>query len=126
MPACFATEDLQKLTEEEKYLVHAREDLNVDFLCGEHHKISLSKYEWLHQKHCSNPFRVHTKKVTTRLSTVTIEMFKHDQSFVPGKSICKHCKTRVKKDEYWPFGAQMSPFLGPQECHIGPLRGQSA
>ena len=25
-----------------------------------------------------------------------------------------------------PFGAQMSPFLGPQECHRGPLRGQSA
>ena len=94
---CGATKELHELSEEESWLLEVRENMKVELLCDAHYQRSVSRYEF-YDKYCSDPFNVHKKRSALRLSLISIEMYNHDHSLVPGKKLCMHCNARVQKE----------------------------
>ena len=62
---------LQKLTEEEVLLVEIRNNIKAQVLCGSHYDKLLRKFSFF-QRNCSDPYKIHKKKVMCRLSKITM------------------------------------------------------
>ena len=88
---------LQKLTEEEVLLVEIRNNIKAQVLCGRHYDKLLRKFSFF-QRNCSDPYKIHKKKVMWRLSEITMEMWRHDAKFIPGMMICKHCQQKISNE----------------------------
>ena len=93
---------LQKLTEEEVLLVEIRNNIKAQVLCGSHYDKLLRKFSFF-QRNCSDPYKIHKKKVMWRLSEITMEMWRHDAKFIPGMMISKNCQQKISNEmlEIW-------------------------
>ena len=93
---------LQKLTEEEVLLVEIRNNIKAQVLCGSHYDKLLRKFSFF-QRNCSDPYKIHKKKVMCRLSEITMDMWRHDAKFIPGMMICKNCQQKISNEtlEIW-------------------------
>ena len=67
---CEVTEELHQLSGEESWLVEVRQNMKVEVLCDTHYQKSVSKYEF-YNKYCSDPFNLHKKRTTLRLSVIS-------------------------------------------------------
>ena len=87
---------MHKLTTEEIFLVKVRKNVQVEVLCDKHYVGYVKKFSFF-ELSCSDPYEVHKKKSTCRLSEITMDMYKHDSTLVPGRKICQHCKDKIRQ-----------------------------
>ncbi|XP_057292003.1 uncharacterized protein LOC130614590 [Hydractinia symbiolongicarpus] len=94
------------LTNDEREIVTWRCNLSftvvVERICNQHYSKYVKIYT-LHQRKCCDPFKLHRKTVTKRLSTVTINLAKHmrNRNFAdtPGQKICDNCRKKLAAEE---------------------------
>ena len=86
-----------RLTAEEALCVELRENVSYQNLCSVHYKFLVEGYSG-RQKSCCNPYKVHSKAVKARLSIVTLDMYRRDPRFLPGKKICRSCHARFNQE----------------------------
>ena len=84
---------MHTLDAEESRLVGLRQNMQLSKLCNAHYTRLVTKFSFF-EKYCFNPYKIHTKRISTRLTVVTLEMWDHDSSFVPGRKVCLHCHAR--------------------------------
>ena len=51
------------------------------------------------QKFCSDPYKVHTKKIKSDLVVVSVDIYKKNPIFLPGQKVCRKCQTRLSIEE---------------------------
>lgn len=78
-------------------LVEIRNNIKAQVLCAGHYDKLLRKFSFF-QVSCSDPYKIHKKGVKGRLSEITMEMWKHDAKFIPGRKICKHCQRKISNE----------------------------
>ena len=96
------------LSEEQQAEGQARFKIEVTHACAQHFEKHFVKYSFYNGKECCNPFGVHSKRVTTRLTLITLDMHKAKRSLIPGKKLCGHCHVRFQ-------GETLAQEDGPQE-----------
>ena len=96
------------LSEEQQAEGQARFKIEVTHACAQHFEKHFVKYSFYNGKECCNPFGVHSKRVTTRLTLITLDMHKAKRSLIPGKKLCGHCLVRFQ-------GETLAQEDGPQE-----------
>ena len=70
----------------------------VTYACKADFKKYFSSYSFFHGKACSNPYGDHQTKVKTRLTIVTLEMFRQDKSMIPGRKVCQKCFQKYEEN----------------------------
>ena len=90
--------DTLRLTDTEVEEVEARTGSRVLFTCHAHYETYVTKYTFQQGKCCCDPFQIHKKRVTVRLAVNTLEMFKSNADFIPGKKTCTNCRIRLSKE----------------------------
>ena len=92
----FGLTDIASLTNEIQELLRLRTEATFEInstICF-HHKASLiTRYETL-QKQCSDPFKMHVKRITKALRVVDIETAKQ-LKIKPGQKLCVNCRKKA-------------------------------
>ena len=89
------------LSHEETNILEMRERVRINQLCASHYSSLLTNYKLqiTFQKICSDPYKVHTKKIRSDLVVVSLEMHKKNPIVLPGQKVCRKCQTRLGKEE---------------------------
>ena len=73
----------------------ARLGLPILCLCTNHYEEYISKYTFHNGRACCDPLHKHKKRVTVGLVLNTLEMYKMNNIFIPGKKTCKPCRAKI-------------------------------
>lgn len=95
-----------KLSEEEQGEGQARFDMEVTHACPQDYDKHFAKYSFYNGRVCCNPYGSHTKRITERLTLITLNMHKVKRCLIPGKKLCKRCFNRFQ-GEVAEAGAQI-------------------
>ena len=63
------------------------------------HSVLSAPERLLFQKFCSDPYKLHTKKIKSDLVVVSVDIYKKNPIFLPGQKVCRKCQTRLSKEE---------------------------
>ena len=61
------------------------------------YSVLLKDYSFF-QKFCSDPYKVHTKKIKSDLVVVSVDIYKKNPIFLPGQKVFRKCQTRLSKE----------------------------
>lgn len=85
----------QKLSSTEAEEVEARIGKEAPFLCADHYAKYVTMYPIHHSRVCCDPLHIHKKRCTVNLVLNTLEMFKINNVFIPGKKTCRKCRQKI-------------------------------
>lgn len=101
-----------KLSEVEQAEGRARFGKEVTQACPQDFEEKFAKFSFFNGRDCCDPYGIHKKRITDRLSLITLAMHEAKRSLTPGKKLCKKCLERFHQEV---AAQQESDFDGSQE-----------
>ena len=80
-----------KLSEVEQAEGRARFGKEVTQACPQDFEEKFAKFSFFNGRECCDPYGIHKKRITDRLSLITLAMHEAKRSLTPGKKLCKKC-----------------------------------